>query len=960
MSIRVFLFLMFGLSAVGTAQQSNIGMPMIHGYSRHDYRGGTQNWGFVQNRQGIMFVANNEGVLEFNGQEWNKYPLPNQTIVRSIALDDNGRLFVGGQDEAGYFEADEHGSLKYHSIKPLIPENASRFEDVWDMLALPEGVFFRASDNIYRLHQGRVQVFSTGKPIVFLGGWAGNILIQDADGQLLKFSQNRFTALTNTPSTLQAGITEALNYHPDTVLLATENEGFYYYTTSEFGQWTIPDQAFLLQNRIQAVSILPGKRLAIATAHGGLLMLDSDRKARHLLGKEDGLQNNNVRSVFADADNHLWLGLDNGIDYVITGSPFTAILPDGPLEGTAYSACIHQNAIYFGTSNGLFTAPWNAHYNPFAKNTRFKLVPNTNGQVWGLGAIDNELFMGHHEGAFVIYATGARKISPEMGYWMFLPVPGKPDLLAGGNYYGISLYQKQSAGSWAFQRKITGLSESSRIMATDEEGALWMSHPYRGIFRIPMDAKSKAAKVQFFGTAQGLPSDLQNHVFSIKNEIVATAREGIYRFDATKGRFVPHETYNPLLGAQSRVRRLVEDSQGNVWYAMEGEVGVLWVKDRGLKKEVVREVFPELKNRLVGGFEFIYPHDSRNVFFGSEKGFIHFNPSENRSRKRNLKTVISRVVLIAESDSLIYAGHGRPKQTPKFHSRMNAFRFFFALPHYETWQPQEFQVMLEGLEDVWSDWSEKSQREFTNLPPGKYVFRVRSRLSSGKIGEEAAFAFEILPPWYATRVALTLFMLCFAGSIAGLIWIPQRKFQQERERMKQKSQQQEEAHREAARQSEEEIMRLRNEKLEAEVAFKNKEMASVTLHLLQKSELLHKIGEDLQKLHRKVQNAESQKEIRKLMAMLQNNTRLDSDWAQFAQHFDQVHSDFFKRIRERFPQLTPKDLKMCAYLRLNLSSKEIAPLMNISVRGVEISRYRLRKKLELDTDENLTDFFLNF
>jgi ligand-binding sensor domain-containing protein len=960
MRIRVFIFLMFGLFEFAAAQQSNIGMPMMQGYSRHDYRGGTQNWGFVQSPEGVLFIANNEGVLEFNGQDWNKYPLPNQTIVRSIALDDTGKLFVGGQDEAGYFEADEYGRLKFHSIKPLIPKNASRFEDVWDILALPQGVFFRASDNIYHLYQGRIQVFSTGKPIVFLGGWDDNIFIQDADGQVLKFTQNRFTALTNRPTALRPGITEVLNFHPDTMLLATENAGIYYYTSSGFGQWTIPDQAFLLQNRIQAASILPGSRLAIATAHGGLLILDPDRKARYLLGKADGLQNNNVRSVFTDADNHLWLGLDNGIDYVLTGSPFTAIQPDGPLEGTAYAACIHQQNIYFGTSNGLFAAPWHAHYNPFAKSTRFRLVPNTNGQVWGLGNIGNELFLGHHEGAFVVQAATARKISPEMGYWMFLPLPGMPNLFAGGNYYGISLYQKQSPGEWVFQQKIPGLSESSRIMATDEDGALWMSHPYRGIFRIPDSSLTAPPKVQFFGTAQGLPSDLQNHIFSIKNEIVATAREGIYRFDANQNRFIPHEIYNPLLGPQSRVRRLVEDARGNVWYAMEGEVGVLWVKDRGLQKEIVRQVFPELKNRLVGGFEFIYPYDSHNVFFGSEKGFIHFNPQEHSGRNRNLKTIISSVVLIAEIDSLIYAGHGSPGKTPKFHSRMNAFRFFFALPHYETWQPQEFQVMLEGLEDVWSDWSEKSQREFTNLPPGKYLFRVRSRLSPGENGEEAAFAFEILPPWYATRIALTLFMLCFASAIAGLIWIPQRKFQQERERMKQESQQQEEAHRQAARQSEEEIMRLRNEKLEAEVAFKTKEMASTTLHLLQKSELLHKIGEDLQKLHRKIQNPESQKEIRKLIAMLQDDTRLDNDWAQFAQHFDQVHSDFFKRIRDKFPQLTPKDLKLCAYLRLNLSSKEIAPLMNISVRGVEISRYRLRKKLELETDENLTDFFMNF
>ena len=547
MRIIRILVLVFGLTSTLAAQQTNIGTPMIQRYSRLDYQGGTQNWGFVQNEQGIVFVANNEGVLEFNGQEWTKHPLPNQTIVRSVALDESDRLFAGGQDEVGYFRADESGHLQFHSLKPLIPEAARRFEDVWDMLALPEGVFFRASDNIYHFHQGRIRVLSIGKPIVFLGGWSGNILIQDADGKLLKFSKDRFIPLSNSSGSLRAGITEVLPYHRDTILFATESQGIYYYTERGTGSWEIPDQGYLLQNRIQSASLLSGGRLALATALGGLLILDPDRKARFLLEKSDGLQNNNIRAVFHDADHHLWLGLDNGIDYVVVGSPFTTLVPDGLLEGTAYSAIVHQGNVYFGTSNGLFYTPWQKRYNPFTKNERFRKVSNTNGQVWGLGQINDELFLGHHEGGFIVEGGAARRISPEMGYWMFLPLLENSQSMAGGNYYGISLYQKLQNGSWAFRTKVPGLFESSRILAKGTDGAIWMSHPYRGVFRIEPDS----GLVRFFGEAHGLPSDLQNHVFSINKEILVAAREGIYRFDPSENRFFAHEIYNELLGAQS-------------------------------------------------------------------------------------------------------------------------------------------------------------------------------------------------------------------------------------------------------------------------------------------------------------------------------------------------------------------------------------------------------------------------
>jgi len=93
---------------------------------------------------------------------------------------------------------------------------------------------------------------------------------------------------------------------------------------------------------------------------------------------------------------------------------------------------------------------------------------------------------------------------------------------------------------------------------------------------------------------------------------------------------------------------------------------------------------------------------------------------------------------------------------------------------------------------------------------------------------------------------------------------------------------------------------------------------------------------------------------------LKVDERLEDDWEKFSYHFDQVHSNFIKRLKQGYPNLTPKDQKLCAYLRMNLTSKEIAPLLNISVRGVEISRYRLRKKLSLNKEENLSEFMMSY
>ena len=138
---------------------------------------------------------------------------------------------------------------------------------------------------------------------------------------------------------------------------------------------------------------------------------------------------------------------------------------------------------------------------------------------------------------------------------------------------------------------------------------------------------------------------------------------------------------------------------------------------------------------------------------------------------------------------------------------------------------------------------------------------------------------------------------------------------------------------------------------------KHQQLASATMHLVQKGEILVKIKQELDKVQKTVPQ-ENRRKVQQLIRMIDEDIRLDNNWEQFEVHFDQVHENFLKNLRERFTNLTPKDQKLCAYLRMNLSTKEIAPLMNISVRGVEIARYRLRKKLQLDTDINLVDFFM--
>jgi DNA-binding CsgD family transcriptional regulator len=235
---------------------------------------------------------------------------------------------------------------------------------------------------------------------------------------------------------------------------------------------------------------------------------------------------------------------------------------------------------------------------------------------------------------------------------------------------------------------------------------------------------------------------------------------------------------------------------------------------------------------------------------------------------------------------------------------------------------------------------------------------VKAKSNRGNESDACAYSFVILPPWYQTTWAFAVYVIIFISfNYLFFKWL-RKLFLRQQQKHEEEQKQLQYLHQLEIEKSEKEIIKLRNEKLEAEIGHKNKELASTAMHLVQKGELLGNVREELQRL-KKVSNGEgSSDELKKMLKILNEEHKMDKDWEQFALHFDNVHSDFLQILKINYPKINTHELKLSAYLRMNLSSKEIAQLENISVRGVEISRYRLRKKLQIPTETNLYDFLM--
>ena len=963
---------MFLLSII-YGQTKQIGYPSVTNYSRYEYHAGTQNWAVGQDENGIMYFANNVGFLEFDGVNWQLFQLPNRTVVRSFAFAPDGKLYVGGQNEVGYLEADVTGNRRFTSVAGLIPADMQNFEDIWKIYVNTDTVTLFSEKAVFTITNEKVSAIEpNSKRFENIFKSNGRIYVQSQDQGLFVKNGDKLELISGGNIFSGSRIIGILPYVGSKSLIVTSERGMFIMDEHSIYKWDTRTNDLLINSQAYCSVILEDGTYALGTVQNGLLIIDQEGEVVLHLNKDKGLQNNTILSIFQDAQMNLWLGLDNGIDYVEINSPFSIIGTESGVEGTGYTSLVYDNTLYLGTNQGLFRTKWSDERQN-GQPLSFNKVPNTVGQVWNLDVLGKSILVNQHYGAFLLEQNSIKKFSSTKGSWKFLELENYPGYALEGTYSGLWLYKNentsqtsQSVPRWRVVKKLEGFDESARVFEEDMDGNIWVSHVYIGLYKIELtEDPGKISDIKLYLGENGLPDGYQIHVVKVRNEIIFTTPNGVYQYDKAADEFFPHEEFTTLLGENKNVRRILEDESGNVWFSVSSDFGLLNVKEQGVYNKLEMTYFNQIQDDLVNGFEHVYALDDHNVFIGSENGFVHYDPSREINTGFPFGIVIRKVISTTAGDSVIFDNNSasfREDAQMNLTHRMNDLRMSFSMPYYEKINRVQYCYLLEGFEDDWSMWALKTDKEYTNLPAGEYNFKVKARNAYGEISDEAIFSFKISPPWYASLLARIIYFIVVLTFLFLLYQFASRKEKKKAEIYKKeqsiKLEQKEAEYKKEVERSETETMNLRNEKLRESINHKNSQLASTTMHLVQKSEILMKLKSDLKNLMKDAPDS-IKGNIRQIGRTIDADIQLDDNWKQFEVFFDQVHGNFFQRLRERFPELTPKDQKLCAYLRMNLTTKEIAPLLNISVRGVEISRYRLRKKLDLNTDTNLVSYIMD-
>ena len=921
----------FFLSCIAITQE----LPPIQNFSTQDYNGENQNWGITQGHKGRIYVANNHNLLEYDGTRWRKYQSSNGSIFRSIQAKDS-LIFTGQYMEFGFWKKDVYGNLKYTSVSSELKEPMIEDEEFWNIAVIEQWVLFQSLDRIYSYNTStkefRILEAKSTKAHIFKV--EDTVYFQNENLGIYRI-ENGEKALVISNVILEGRNVVGMFKENESLLIILDNAKFLKITNTDTQSWRIIANEKL---NVYSTTRLNDGSFILGTISHGMYHISKNGTVLRTINQRKGLNNNTILSVFQDRDENLWLGLDNGLSVININSPFNEYVDNLGRLGLVYTSKLYQERLYLGTNQGLFVKS-------ASEDVDFELVKGTDGQVWSLTHVDNTLFCGHNKGTFVIEGEKASLISNFPGTWTVKPVKGRNDIALQGNYNGLSVLKKKN-NIWEFSNIIEGFDSSSRFFEFLSPHKVIVNHEYKGLYGLSFDENYTRVKKTETHPIMGYGSSLLNY----QDEIIYSSIEGTFKKNKDSLKFEPDSTILDLLFTQSGgiTSIMMPDKASNrLWCFTNSGLSFLHPQTFKNSYSVSTIPIPSFFRRSLGvsGFENLTRIGNELYLIGMSNGFVTLNL--NKHNENNSYAVeIENVTNHKGFDTQIVIALN---EKTEFKYEQNSVSFEYSVPQFNKYNEVTYQYKLEGLFEGWSEWNNEANTTFSNLKYGDYTFKVKARVGNKISSNTVSYSFSISRPWYLSTIAVIFYILLLSVLFILIHRLYKSYYTKKQDRLlnserkKQKRKKLKTA---------KELAQIKNEKLKSEIESKNRELAVATMSMIKKNEFLNNIKDQLTK-------AANPNQIKSVIKTINQNISNDDDWKFFEEAFNNADKNFLKKIKELHPELTANDLRLCAYLRLNLSSKEIAPLLNISVRSVEVKRYRLRKKMNLKHESGLVNYILN-
>ena len=940
-------------------------LPVLRNFSPADYNSGTQNWCVSQTDDGRMLFANNTGLLCFDGYRWTQMSIPNHTNIRAVLYDNKrGVIYAGATNEFGYYSHDAAtNSLRFHSLAGELADDERNFGEIWAIYDMNGDIVFQGKSNFF-IHRkdGRTVNLRQNVRIESSAVIGGRLIFASKEG-IHEITGGRTVNLPGTEP-IRGRTVRAIMQDGQQMLLATAGDGVFTYD----GRTTLPypmDITPILREGQIFCATISTDYMAFGTVSSGLILKNRHTGAVTYANIYTGLQNNTVLSVAFDRQNNVWLGLDNGISYVIADAPYRDLLGSRNSVGTGYASAVYRGRLYIGTNQGLFSLPMPLSNEPHPH--RPQPVAGMAGQVWNLRVIGNQLLCAADGGAYIVDGERCSRIGEQEGTWNFCPLKRHPGYIMTADYKGFCVLHDDGKSLRLHSRLDAIADIQSGSLMEGEDGTIWICHWQKGVYRVRLNATlTDATVVERYGKGHGLLMDENNVLCSMADGLRISAVDGFYRYDAAQRKLVYDKPTSTIFNNYGTPLKVFQTPDGKIM-AMKANFAAVAKRGRDGRYVVDSISLRGITDRLQLGLGDVSQLDSAHTIVNHDNGFYIIG-SKPKAPTDDNRLIIRRIMSTAETDSVIYLAAPAADDTDvKLPHSLNSIKIEFALPEYTGMNNVEYRCMLEGYDKEWSRPMSAPYKEYTQLPSGTYKFRVRALNRISGRTQEIEAVIKVLPAWYETWLAYIIYIVAAGLACRYVLKIIKRRTERELVRIKAEQERQmreQEIKLQVEREKRKhQLAEMRNEQLDTELKHKQSQLSDSTMNLMRKNDMLQQIDGEMAELSESMRRGDPKarltRQIQEIRKSIQTNMNDDDNWEKFEENFNMVYDDFMKTLTARFPDLKTNDRKLCAYLRMGLSSKEMASLLNTPVRSIETARYRLRKKLNLDGGENLTEFIRN-
>lgn len=913
MKSKLFKLLFFFFIAFQIQAQELL--PFVENYNKSDYQGDNQIWNVAQGKDKAMYFANNHYLLRYDGVIWEKYSLPNKTIIRSILIEGD-RIYSGSYKEFGYWYR-KNGKMHYVSItKNLHLFDEKDNEEIWKIFRFNGSLYFQSFNDVFIYNGKHIQRIKFPFLVSYCFVVDKSLYVASVEKGLFRMNGTKI-AIPKGWEILKNTVVHAIEKYNGKIYIFTQKRGIFVAEKEGLRAWNNPLNETLKSNGINVAKFIKNNKLVVGTGNKGVFIYDFNTNTFKNIDRNNVLMNNSVLSIGFDKEEDLWLGLDNGIAHVEVNSPISFFYDNSGILGSVYSVATIDKGYLIASNHGIFEFD----------SGNFKMMPNTQGQGWNITKIGSKYVIGHNDGTFCYENGTLTKINNVNGGWN-LSKSIINDTYFQSTYSGILLYN--NASDLTQSKKIDGLSKPIKYVAQNKKNEIWAADNYRGLYRVFLDDNFKTKKVENITQLSKIKNDFGVKIFEFRSEILFLINNVWYTFNSITNRLEENELFNTNF---KNISDVVAIDKNHFIVLQEGVLYHIYANENKFVWNIIQEKY--YKGKLINENLRIF-RSNNHYLLNLDDGFISLQLEYENKQNKGVR-------IEAYNNGELLPDESKIKHNTELRINVISGIYGASKPNlfYQINNDKKYIPISNGAIVL------------NNLSSGSHSVAIFKH-DGASYDKVSSFEFKVSQPWYFSFWMVLLYLLVVAAVLFFYYkWNKLRYTQKLKLQAEELKHQREILEMELKKENELNIQEFEKHILELELQTKSSEVAGKSLSIAKQSEMIENIQGIL----------ETEKDFNKLKSEIKKAIKINEvnkhEWETFETNLNQIHNEFIINLSKKYPHLTPKDIKLCVYLKMNLSSKEIAPLMNISFRGVELHRYRLRKKLSLTQEENLSKFLLS-